>query len=337
MNLNRFADDLHSHDLDAQITAYSLLTFIEPVSPETSNAQVYECFNDNPALRVIPVVKNGVPLGIIQRDAFICCIDQSRENGRAAQQSCKEFIKDEPLLVERNMPLEELSHFLAEAEVRHFADGFIITEQGHYIGVASGQDMLRVLTRMQIAASRHANPLTNFPGLVHINQQISRMLSTGIPFVACHANLNHFKAFNTSYGYRQGDEMIRLTGRILNWACDPKRDYIGHTGGDDFILLMQSRDWRARCENALDSFARVSALLFKEEHLSEGGYLHPAHDDSLVFHPLTSLSIGAIKVSCGVFDSFHEVNAAMRGATQTAKQQSGCSLFVDPSFATSRK
>ena len=87
----------------------------------------------------------------------------------------------------------------------------------------------------------------------------------------------------------------------------------------------------------MDSFARASALLFKEEHLSEGGYLNAGHDGALAFHALTSLSIGAVKISGGMFESFHEVNSAMHGALRAAKTQSGSSLFVDKSFSTARK
>jgi GGDEF domain-containing protein len=123
--------------------------------------------------------------------------------------------------------------------------------------------------------------------------------------------------------------MIQLTGRILNWACDPKLDFIGHIGGDDFILLMQSRDWRARCESALRSFEQASSLMFKEDHIANGGYASEARDGTVQFHPLTSLSIGAIQISPGDFVSHHEVSTSMSEAKKMAKKISGNSLFIE--------
>jgi diguanylate cyclase (GGDEF)-like protein len=311
-------------------TAHKLLTFVEPAQPETSNDQVFERFSANPALRIIPVVKSGKPLGIINRYQFIDRFAKPYQRELVGKKPCEGLIQGEPLLVEKSMPIEELSHFLAEADSRHFADGFIITENGRYIGVASGQDLLRELTQMQLEAARHANPLTQLPGNVPINEHICRLLQANSPFVACYCDLDHFKPFNDTYSYRKGDEMIQLTGRILNWACDPKQDFIGHIGGDDFILLMQSRDWKTRCEQALRSFEQAGALMFREDHLVEGGYSSEGRDGTVKFHPLTSLSIGAIQVAPGQFMSHHEVSAAMTEAKKMAKKIPGSSLFVDP-------
>jgi diguanylate cyclase (GGDEF)-like protein len=312
-----------------QVRAYKLLTYVEPAHPDSSNDHIYERFSGNPALRIIPVVKNGIPLGLINRYQFIDRFAKPFQRELHGKKPCGELIQSDPLLVEKNMPIEELSHFLAEADSRHFADGFIITEQQRYIGVASGQDLLRELTQMQIEAARYANPLTLLPGNVPINEHIERLLQANTPFVACYCDLDHFKPFNDNYSYRKGDEMIQLTGRILSWVCDPKLDFIGHIGGDDFILLLQSPDWRTRCEQALRSFEQTASLLFREDHLSAGGYHSEARDGQVRFHPLTSLSIGAIHVQPGQFVSHHNVSAAMSDAKKMAKRIPGNSLFVE--------
>lgn len=313
----------------SQTTAHKLLSYVEPAHPDTLNDIICDRFNANPALHVIPVVRNGAPLGLINRYHFIDRFAKPFQRELHGKKPCSELILGEPLLVEKNMPIEELSHFLAEADSRHFADGFIITEHERYIGVASGQDLLRELTQMQLEAARYANPLTLLPGNVPINEHIERLLHASTPFVACYCDLDHFKPFNDTYSYRKGDEMIQLTGRILNWACDPKLDFIGHIGGDDFILLLQSRDWKARCEQALRSFEQAASLMFREEHLVEGGYTSEGRDSTVKFHPLTSLSIGAIQVTPGLFVSHHEVSAAMSEAKKMAKKIQGNSLFVE--------
>ena len=312
-----------------QITAQNLLSYIEPAHPESSNELIFERFSANAALHIIPVVKNGLPVGLINRYQFIDAFSKPFQRELTGRKPCHHSIQSEPLLVEKNMPIEELSFFLSEAQTRHFADGFIITEQGRYIGVASGQDLLRELTRMQLESARYANPLSLLPGNVPINEHIERLLQTKTKFIACYCDLDHFKPFNDNYGYRKGDEMIQLTARLLDWACDLKLDFIGHIGGDDFILLMQSRDWKTRCEQALRSFEQAASLLFKQEHISNGGYSSEGRDGTLCFHPLTSLSIGAISVEPGQFISHYEVSAAMSAAKKMAKKTAGNSLFIE--------
>ncbi|MBU0689325.1 MAG: phosphodiesterase [Gammaproteobacteria bacterium] len=313
----------------SQATAHKLLNYIEPAQPDMLIDHIFDRFNDDPALRAIPVVKNGQPIGLIQRYHFIDRFAKPYQRELHGKKPCNDLIQNDPLLVEKNMPIQELSHFLAESDDRHFADGFIITENSRYIGVASGQSLLRELTQMQLEAARYANPLTLLPGNVPINEHIGRLLQADTPFVACYCDLDHFKPFNDNYSYRKGDEMIQLTGRVLSWACDPKLDFIGHIGGDDFILLMQSRDWQTRCEQALRSFEQAASLMFHEEHLAAGGYTSEGRDGTVKFHPLSSLSIGAIKVDPGQFPSHHEVSAAMTDAKKMAKKIQGNSLFVE--------
>jgi len=309
--------------------ACKLITNTEPAHPETPIERLFERFYTDPALHLIPIVGNGVPLGLINRHSFIEHYSKPFQRELHGKEPCQGIISSAPLLVEKNMPIAELSHFLAETDSRHLTEGFIITENGSYIGVASGQDLLRELTQMQLEAARYANPLTSLPGNVPINDHIEQLLQAHIPFVACYTDLDYFKPFNDIYGYGKGDEMIRLTGRILNWACDPKLDFIGHIGGDDFVLLLQSRNWRARCEQALRSFEQAASLMFHEAHRSAGGYTTEGRDGTQQFNPLTSLSIGALKVAPGEFTSYLEVSAAMTDAKKMAKKISGNSLFVE--------
>lgn len=305
----------------------------KPVRPETPIDRLFECFYPDPALHLIPIVDNGVPLGLINRHAFIERFSKPYQRELHGKEPCQKIIPGAPLLVEKNMPLAELSHFLAEVGSRHLTEGFIITENGRYTGVATGRDLLRELTQMQIEAARYANPLTLLPGNVPINDHIEHLLQMNIPFVACYTDLDFFKPFNDVYGYGKGDEMIRLTGRILNWACDPKLDFIGHIGGDDFVLLLQSPNWQARCEQALRSFEQATELMFTEEHRSAGGYTTEGRDGKQQFHPLTSLSIGALKVAPGEFTSYLEVAAAMTDTKKMANKISGNSLFVEQRHA----
>ncbi len=313
----------------AHATAQKLLTYVEPVQPDTVNETVFERFSTDSTLRVIPVVRNGLPVGLINRYNFIDRFAKPYQRELFGKKPCIKAMQSEPLLVSKDMPIEELSHFLADAEGRHFSDGFIITEQGRYIGLASGQDLLRELTKMQIEAARYANPLTLLPGNVPINEHIERLMHAETPFIICYADLDNFKPFNDVYSYRKGDEMIQLAGRILALACDPRLDFIGHIGGDDFILLMQSTDWKQRCNDALQSFAQMSVSLAREEHRRMGGYESEDRSGKVIFHPLTTISIGAVRVEPGQFESHYEVSAAATEAKKMAKQVPGNSLFCE--------
>ncbi len=311
------------------ITVESLLRYVEPFQPDTEAERVFASFSANRELRAIPVVRHGRPVGLIMRTEFIDCFAKPFQRELLGKKPCNGMMNAEPLLVEKSTPIHELSNFLSESGIEHFVDGFIITDQGRYIGLGTGQDLLREITNMQIETARYANPLTLLPGNVPINEHIDHLLQSGASFAVCYCDLDNFKPYNDVYGYRKGDEMIQFTGKLLNNVCDLRRDFIGHIGGDDFILVMQSADWEKRCNQALTSFAQTSLVLFEQKHRSVGGYPSEDRQGRIVHHPLPTLSIGVISASAESFHSHHEVAEAAAIAKKMAKKRPGNSLFIE--------
>lgn len=327
INSNHPADQPYSNA--RSVTVETILRYIEPAQPETEIEKIFAIFSENKNLRAIPVVKNGRPVGLINRYEFVDSIAQPYRRELLGKKPCADMMNAQPLLVEKSTPIHELSGFLSESEIRHFTDGFIITEQGRYIGVGSGQDLLREITRAQIETARYANPLTLLPGNVPINEHIEYLLQSGKSFAVCYGDLDNFKPFNDVCGYRKGDELIQFTARLLGNVCDPAHDFIGHIGGDDFIFVLQSKDWEQRCHRALSTFARTSATLFTKDHRSIGGYLTGDRQGRIVHHPLPTLSIGVTWVNPELFCSHHEVAEAATAAKKMAKEKPGNSLFIE--------
>lgn len=311
------------------ITAEAVLRYVEPVQPETEPEKIFFRFSENKSLSAIPVVKQGRPVGLIHRNEFLHYIAQSSHCELTGNNTCSDMTNTGTLLVDKSTPILELSGYLSESEIRHFTDGFIITEQGHYIGIGTGQDLLRQITKTQIETAQHTQPLTSLPGNVPINAHIEQLLQSGKTFTVCYADLDNLKPFNEAFGYKKGDEAIQFTGKLLGKACDPVQDFIGHTGGDDFILVMQSKDWKQRCHRTLHVFAQTFAAILDAKHHTIGGYSTEDRQGRIERHPLPTLSIGVIQVAPELFTSHHEVAEAAITAKVMAQKKTGNSLFIE--------
>lgn len=310
-------------------TAQSLLRQVEPVSPGADNHHVFERFENDPGLDVLPVVRDGIPVGLINRNALIDRFARPYRRELYGRWPCTQFMDPAPLIVDVHATVQELGLMMARAAKHYLADGFIITDSGRYQGVGSSHDLMALITEMQISAARYANPLTQLPGNVPINEHIDRLLGAGVAFVACYADIDNFKPYNDNYGYRRGDDVIQLLGRLLQEAADPRLDFVGHVGGDDFLILFLGADWERRCQSVVSRFSEAMALLVHGEDYARGGYFAENRRGEQVFHPLPSLSIGALKVEVGAFDSHREVAAAASAAKKQAKRQGGGTLFVE--------
>jgi GGDEF domain-containing protein len=245
------------------------------------------------------------------------------------KKSCRQFMDAKPLIADKDTSLQDLSYRMVESAAHHLFNGFIITEHGRYLGMGTGHDLMREITQMQIHAARYANPLTQLPGNVPINEHIDRLLESGTRFWVCYCDLDHFKPFNDVYGYRRGDDVIQMTGRILSAHCDPDRDFIGHIGGDDFMLLFQSEDWEARCRAILADFEASVLDYYSLEDRDRGGYISEDRQGKKVFYSLMSLSLGTIRVEPHQYYSHHQIATQASDAKKQAKKIHGSSLFVD--------
>ena len=95
---------------------------------------------------------------------------------------------------------------------------------------------LRHLEEMYLDAS----PLTRLPGGIAIENVLKKRIESGHPIAFCVLDLDNFKAFNDRYGYANGSEVIKETARIVEGAVKAKgspEDFIGHVGGDDFVVI----------------------------------------------------------------------------------------------------
>ena len=123
--------------------------------------------------------------------------------------------------------------------------------------------------------------------------------------------------------------MIRLAARTLAAACDGKQDFIGHIGGDDFLLVFRSDDWKGRCERALDTFGRQSQPLFDQADWIRGALKGEDRAGRTLYSPLTTLAIGAVPVDAEVYGSHLRVAEAATEAKRQAKRMGGNALFVE--------
>lgn len=310
-------------------TAGRLLRNVPVVTPEMNNNQVYQIFVDAPELQIVPVVENDTPLGVITRAELIDRFARPYLRELYGKKSCTLFMDGKPMITDKNTSLQELSQTIVDADRHHLFNGFIITDQGRYLGMGTGHDLMREITQMQINAARYANPLTLLPGNVPLNEHIERLLQGEVGFVACYADLDHFKPYNDVYGYRKGDDILQLTGRILSANCDPDQDFVGHIGGDDFIILFQSDDWEARCNAILETFADCIPEHFNESDQASGGYTSEDRRGNHVFHPLVTLSLGVVKVEPSQFGTHHQISTAAADAKKQSKKIVGNSLFID--------
>lgn len=301
---------------------------VEPLQASATHQQAARRFLKDETLRAIAVVQDGRPIGLVNRQSFLNQYSKPYFKELYDQRSCLLFANTDPMVLDAAIGLDQLTDVLTSEDQRYLTEGFIVTRDGHYLGMGTGERLVRSVTELRIEAARHANPLTFLPGNIPLTLHISRLLNGGAPFVACYADLNHFKPFNDHYGYWRGDEMICLLARTLVAHADVRRDFVGHVGGDDFVVLFQSDDWHSRIETAVADFNREAVHLFDDEARERGGIEAEDREGVMRFFSMTTVSVGALRVHSGDFHQPEQVASAAAAAKHKAKQLSA-GVYVD--------
>ena len=317
------------------LTAARLVNPAPAVSKSMNNQRLLEIFQADTDLPALAVLSNGLPVGIVNRRRFLERYTLPYFPEVYGRKSCATLMESNPLLIEISQPLEELIHVLTAEDQRYLNDGFVLVDAGKYVGIGTAEQLVRSVTELRIEAARHANPLTFLPGNIPTSEHVRRLLLGGTHFCASYCDLNHFKAFNDRFGYWQGDKMIRLLASVITRECDPERDFAGHIGGDDFIVLLQSEDWQSRCVRMIETFNAAAPTLY-DPLARERGYIESEdRQGNPTRFPMTTLSIGVLQVAPADFNRPEDVAAAAAAAKHQAKR-SNAGLFVLDSGAAAR-
>jgi diguanylate cyclase (GGDEF)-like protein len=214
------------------------------------------------------------------------------------------------------------------------------------IGLTAGADdfMVKPFDTMELLARIHStlrrtkefresSPLTGLPGNTRILQDISSRVARGVPFAVGHVDIDRFKAVNDSYGFGRGDEFIAALARALEYAVtaigDGPSAFVGHVGGDDFVIICTPEQIRPLTEAAVSTFEEALDRLYDPVDL-ERGYLEKVDRRGEVQRAsLVSVSIGFALSVNREYSGPREIMAAASEMKTVAKSQPGSYVAID--------
>ncbi|SER68547.1 bifunctional diguanylate cyclase/phosphodiesterase [Pseudomonas sp. NFPP19] len=309
----------------------ALLNEQPAVARNTPTANVLEAFRRQANLNSLAVLdEQGQPCGIVHRHSLSDALLKPFATDLFARKPISRLMNDDFLAVELSQSLQQVSRLITSRARQRIEEDFIITLNGHYLGLGRVIDVLKLITELKIQQARYANPLTLLPGNVPIQQCLSRLLQQARESVICYVDIDSFKPFNDIYGYGRGDEVLLCLAQCLNDRVDPSRDFVGHIGGDDFLLVLGPEDWRRRLNQLLDDFHSQCRRFYRSEHLEAGCFVAPNRQGIRQEFPLLSLSIGVVHLypqACGQLDSNQLAELASQ-AKHHAKNIQGYSIHV---------
>ena len=131
-------------DTSSRWLARALAVPLAPLSPEISCADVYNMMDADEALFALPIVVDGVPLGITGRVMLLRQFARPYWREVYQHRPITKLMEASPLIVDEAMPIDLIALRIATEKKTALSAGFIVAREGRYFGVANTIDLLRL-------------------------------------------------------------------------------------------------------------------------------------------------------------------------------------------------
>ena len=141
------------------------------------------------------------------------------------------------------------------------------------------------------------SPLTRLPGGTTIENVMEKRISAEAKIAFCLMDIDNFKAYNDHYGYAKGNELIQATADIISQAVADhggEDDFIGHIGGDDFVVISTPDSCRNICQAVIDTFDMTIPDFYSATDRHRGHITGENRQGDEVEFPLASISIAVV-------------------------------------------
>ncbi|QQE80076.1 diguanylate cyclase domain-containing protein [Alicyclobacillus sp. SO9] len=322
--------DLQGVHMHRNGNAESIVRPIKQVTPDTPVSQIVKYFTEFEYETGVAVVSDRKPVGLVMREKLFQRLAFKYGYALFWNRAISNVMDEEPLIVELTTPLDAVSKMAMERHRDKVYDLVIVTQRSEIKGALTIRDVLNIITEMQMELAREANPLTGLPGNRRIEGEIQRRINLSRPFAVIYADLDGFKWFNDEYGFLNGDMVLRFTAAMLRETLGKAGDregFIGHIGGDDFLLVTDTVYTWDLTQTVIQRFDREVSRFYpdlpkrtdlkREESLDRRGVPVSRQGISI------SLSVLECRVTSSNNLSFEVISRYAGELKKTAKRTSG--------------
>ena len=299
------------------------------IDPTCTGAGVLEIFNLNPTLLGLPVVDNRKLSGLIMKDKFFAKLGTQYGYALYINRPISILMDNHPLSVDYETTLDIVSKKAVARNEEALYDYIIVTRDSEYFGIVTVKDLLEKTTELEVNYARHLNPLSGLPGNLLIEQKLSRFITDTASFTILYIDINDFKVYNDVYGFENGDRLLQYLASTLAGCASkfPFRHFIGHIGGDDFIIIVESYDVAEICQSIIETFDSGISSFYSDNDIDRGYIISKNRRGEEEKFGVVGLSIAGITNKCRSFKDIYELSEYSSKIKKRCKEKY-CSCFL---------
>ncbi|MDA1089906.1 MAG: ATP-binding protein [Proteobacteria bacterium] len=142
---NHFSAQEHRAANDAEIlTIGAIVERIKPAAKESTFEQIAKQFSEDLSMPAIAIVEHGDPIGLVDRQKLSSLLSKQFGWALYSQRPVAEIMDFDPLIVEMTEHIDTVETIIANENPNALSTGFIIVDNGEYVGIGSAIELLRL-------------------------------------------------------------------------------------------------------------------------------------------------------------------------------------------------
>ena len=300
----------------------------ETAQKGTGGYEVFDYVRVHPEVREVTVIdeKNKV-CGVLTRTRIMELFGGRYGYSLHGKKYVEDLMEKSFLAVDESFSIEVVSKMAMVRPLAQLYDDVVVTHLDEYKGRVSVKNLLETAINIQLNRAEEANPLTGFPGNRQIEKRMEQCVNQKEPFSIAYLDLDNFKAYNDAYGFKEGDSMIRTVAKSMQEACE-NDEFLGHVGGDDFVIISDAYNLEGVCEKVIQLFDEKKKLLYCREDYERGYIKSVNRKGGEECFPLATLSIAIISNKNYTFQNMSEFSGELVKKKKAAKHTEGNSIQI---------
>lgn len=297
---------------------------------QTPVKEVKAVFEESTLLSGIVIVENDRPCGLVMRQHLDRHLGRKYGVALYYEKPIAKIMDKLPLMVDFDTPIEVASQAAMNRSKLKLYDNIIVTRNGLLQGIVSVQTLLDTMTRIRLELAKGANPLTGLPGNIAIEQEHQSCVRDGGGGSIIFIDLDNFKSYNDKYGFEKGDTVILYAAELLKEGLRKHGggdDFLGHIGGDDFIIFTKEESVDSMCRYLIDNFDAGIKDLYSPEDREAGGIMAHGRSGEVRWFPFISISMAVLDCTADTGKDMKEISGNAAQLKQYAKSMPG-SVYV---------
>lgn len=268
------------------------------------------------------IVRDDIPVGLVMNHSLNSILATQYGLAVFPKRPISLIMNTSPLIVDYTTPVSDVSTDSMSRQNEYIYDYIIVTKNSKYYGIVTVKNLLQFTTKLERNYAKELNPLTGLPGNAIIEDKLESILHCEHNFCILYFDLDNFKVYNDTYGFENGDKIIKLTAGIIKENLKsffPYSHFLGHIGGDDYIVIVEDcyKKCKDLCERIIAEFDMKILNFFNDQDRKHGFVEAMDRKGNRDVFDITSISIAGI---LGTLTSFSNTSDIAQYITKIKKE-----------------